>query len=209
MNPILFVRHAETDLAGKFCGHSDPTLNAAGRQQVTEILHSLSAWPTIEVVYTSDLSRARQTAETIADHYDALLEVRYQLREISFGLWEGLTWDEILLRYPEEARQWMEQYPAGTAPQGEPFHDFESRVLHEMKFLREQADAAQIAVVTHAGFLRVALTRMCGLSTQEAWERTNRYGVIIPVKAESSDDFSQFQNLRLKEETHEHRNQTR
>jgi alpha-ribazole phosphatase len=197
MNPILFVRHAETDLAGKFCGHSDPTLNATGRQQVAEILHTLSAWPTIEVVYTSDLSRARQTAETIVDHYDARLEVRYELREISFGLWEGLTWDEILLRYPEEARQWMEQYPAGTVPQGEPFRDFESRVLREMKFLREQADAAQIAVVTHAGFLRVALMRMCGLSTQEAWERTNRYGVVIPLKAERSDDFSLFQNLLL------------
>ena len=103
----------------------------------------------------------------------------------------------------------MEQYPSSTAPQGEPFHRFESRVLCETKFLREQAEAAQIAVVTHAGFLRVALMRACGLSTQEAWERTNRYGVIISVEAESSNDFSQFQNLLLKEETHEHRNQTR
>lgn len=208
MNPILFVRHAETDLAGKFCGHSNPTLNATGRQQLTEIVHSLSAWP-IEVVYTSDLSRARETAEIIAKHHDARLEVRRELREIAFGLWEGLTWDEILLRYPEEAMQWMEQYPSSTAPQGEPFHDFESRVLCEMKFLSEQAIAAPIAVVTHAGFLRVALMRMCGFSMHEAWEKTNRYGVIIPVKAERAGDFSEFQNLRLKEETYEHRNQTR
>jgi alpha-ribazole phosphatase len=208
MNPILFVRHAETDLAGKFCGHSDPPLNATGRQQVTEILRTLSAVP-IEIVYTSDLNRARQTAEKIASHYDAPLESRPGLREIAFGRWESLTWDEILLRYPEEARQWMEQYPSGTAPQGEPFHDFESRVLREMKFISEQAEAASIAVVTHAGFLRVALMRMCGLSTHEAWEKTNRYGVVIPAKAESADDFSLFQNLLTKEETHEHRNQTR
>ena len=208
MNLILFVRHAETDLAGKFCGHSDPTLNAAGRQQLAEIVHALSAWP-IEVVYTSDLSRARQTAEKIANHHDARLEVRRELREIAFGQWEGITWEEILLRYPEEARQWMAQYPSSTAPQGEPFHDFESRVLGEMEFLREQADAAPIAVVTHAGFLRVALMRMCGLSAHEAWEKTNRYGVVIPVKAERADDFSLFKNLLTKEETHEHRNQTR
>jgi alpha-ribazole phosphatase len=189
MKPLLLLRHAQTDLAGRFCGHSDPPLNTIGLQQVAEMLPRLSTWP-IECVYTSDLQRARQTAEVVARHCNADLEVRPGLREIDFGQWEGLNWDEIQLRYPREAARWAEQYPSSTTPGGEEFSDFESRVLHEMKFLSEQVHTAPIAIVTHAGFMRVALTKLGGFSVEEAWNRTNDYGVVIPfafgVKGENT-----------------------
>ncbi len=180
MKTLLLTRHAKTDLAGKFCGHSDPPLNAIGQQQMAGMLLALPDWA-IECVYTSDLQRARQTAEIIARHCYARLEIRPGLREIDFGQWEGLAWDEIQQRYPGEAARWVQQYPSSTAPGGEEFCVFESRVLREMKFLSEQIRTASIAVVTHAGFMRVTLTEMCGFSADEAWNRTNNYGVMIPL----------------------------
>ncbi len=58
MSRVFFIRHAETEMAGRFCGHSDPELNAQGRMQLTELAHLLSAEP-IDEVYSSDLRRAR------------------------------------------------------------------------------------------------------------------------------------------------------
>lgn len=193
MTPLLLMRHAQTDLAGKFCGHSNPPLNTIGLRQVAEMLPRLSKW-SIECVYTSDLQRARQTAEAIARHCNARLEVRPGLREIDFGQWEGLTWDEIELCYPSEVSRWVEQYPSSTAPGGEEFCDFESRVLKELELLSEQIHTAPIAIVTHAGFMRVALTRLGDLSVEEAWNRTNDYGVVIPFtfKAKSENTFTLY-----------------
>ena len=65
MSRILFIRHAETEMAGRFCGHSDPDLNAQGRAQLMDLARLLSA-ETIEEVYSSDLRRALSTAQAIA-----------------------------------------------------------------------------------------------------------------------------------------------
>ena len=65
MSRVLFIRHAETEMAGRFCGHSDPELNAQGRMQLTSLAHQLSAEP-IDTVYSSDLRRASATAQAIA-----------------------------------------------------------------------------------------------------------------------------------------------
>ncbi len=57
MSRVLFIRHAETEMAGRFCGHSDPELNAQGRMQLAALTQLLSAEP-IDTVYSSDLRRA-------------------------------------------------------------------------------------------------------------------------------------------------------
>jgi adenosylcobinamide-GDP ribazoletransferase len=94
MSRVLFIRHAETDMAGRFCGHSDPDVNAKGRAQLTELAHLLSA-EAIDAVYSSDLRRARSTAQAIAAARNIPLSLRPALREIDFGQWEGLSWEQI------------------------------------------------------------------------------------------------------------------
>lgn len=180
MKPLIFVRHCETDLAGRFCGHLDPMLNAAGCRQVDRVLSDLSSLP-VEIVYTSDLQRARQTAERIARHYDARLEVRPGLREISFGDWEGLSWDEVQLQYPDDAKRWATEFPRSSATGGERFFDFEARVFREVDLLLDRIVSRQVVVVSHAGFISVALTQIFGFSVREAWEQTRSYGAVIQV----------------------------
>jgi broad specificity phosphatase PhoE len=180
MSEILFIRHAETDMAGTFCGHSDPELNANGHVQLVDLVNNLRT-EDIGVVYASDLRRAHSTAITIAEAFDIDCHIRYGLREIDFGQWEGLTWKEIQGRDETYARRWIAACPRLSAPGGEDFLDFKRRVLVEVKFLSTKAESqgSRIAVVTHAGVLRTVLCELHGCSEEEAWEHTKSYCSII------------------------------
>jgi alpha-ribazole phosphatase/probable phosphoglycerate mutase len=183
---LLLVRHAETDMAGRFCGHSDPELNERGRQQLAGLVNGLSEH-TIRRVFASDLRRARQTAEAIAQHFGAELHIRPGLREIHFGLWEGLSWTEIAARDPVLAKNWAEGYPDSTAPGGEAFQQFKSRVRGEIAFLLGQAMKLPIAVVTHAGFICAVLMNWCRVSEQQAWDRTRDYASVVALDTNHID----------------------
>ena len=174
---MIFIRHAETDLAGTFCGHSDPELNERGRQQLPEVIEKLKA-SQIREVYTSDLRRAIQTAQPIAAHFGVPCQSRSALREINFGRWEGLRWSEIEAREPDEARQWLREYPDRDFPQGERLQDFQARVLTEIRGHMEEKRDGAIAIVTHAGVIRTALTRIFGMTEEKAWDCTNKYGSV-------------------------------
>jgi len=178
MSDILFIRHAETDMAGTFCGHSDPDLNARGHEQTAELIDRLRS-ENIDTVYTSDLRRARTTAEAIASAFGIECRARRALREISFGEWEGLTWTEIEQRDEAYARRWMAEHPLLSAPEGEAFRDFEQRVLEEVAFLSTKAAERGIAVVTHAGVLRTVLCSLHQCSEEDAWRQTKPYCAIV------------------------------
>lgn len=178
MSEILFIRHAETDMAGRFCGHSDPEINEKGHGQVVKLIDKLRG-ENIGAVYTSDLRRAHATASEIAKSFDIDCYVRPALREIFFGRWEGNTWVEIEQRDAAYARRWMEEFPRLMAPGGEDIREFERRVLAEIEFLSARAEGHKIAVVTHAGPLRTVLCTLKGCSPDSAWEQTKPYCSII------------------------------
>jgi broad specificity phosphatase PhoE len=174
METLLFIRHAETDLAGRFCGQANPTVNERGLRQIEELLNALRK-KSIAAVYTSDLSRALITAEAIGRAFGLSPTTVPEFREIGFGEWEGLSWAEIESRDPAYALRWVEEYPDLPAPGGEPFAAFRSRVLSGIDNLLSASSERCAAVVTHAGVMRVVLRSLCGLNEQEAWERTRAY----------------------------------
>ena len=174
MTGLLFIRHAETDMAGTFCGHSDPSINARGQRQVAHIVSSLMP-ETFDEIYSSDLRRAIETATGLSQAFAASVTTTDGLREIHFGDWEGLTWTEIESRDAEYARQWIEAFPALPAPNGEPFASFEARVLREVDHLLSLADTRRIAVVTHGGVMRVVLRTLLSYDEQQAWDMTKPY----------------------------------
>jgi alpha-ribazole phosphatase len=181
MTRVIFIRHAETDMAGRFCGHSDPDVNAQGQAQLTRLAETLSA-ETIEGVFSSDSRRAQSTARAISAGRKVPVTLRPSLREIHFGEWEGLRWQEIEQMDPEYARKWVDGYPHVPAPAGESFRDFEARILEEMHRLIDRR-LKLIAVVTHAGVLRVVLRHLQGCSEQEAWQQTQQYCCVVRHEA--------------------------
>jgi len=174
METLFFIRHAETELAGRFCGQANPTVNERGVRQIEELLNALRN-ESVQAVYTSDLARALITADAIGRAFGVLPTAVPELREIGFGEWEGLSWSEIESRDPAYARRWAKEYPDLPAPGGEPFTAFRSRVLSGIDSLLSVSSERCAAVVTHAGVMRVVLRSLCGLSEREAWEQTQTY----------------------------------
>jgi broad specificity phosphatase PhoE len=177
---ILLVRHAHTDMAGRFCGHADPDLSILGQEQLQEIVQRIVTWPFTKV-YSSSLLRARRTAEIIAASRGLKVNIRSGLNEISFGAWEGMSWDEIEALYPADAALWLHHHPAGLATGGEPFLDFQQRVSAEFRHLAKEARNTGIAVVAHAGFIRTALVLVAGVDAAGAWSLPLEYGSITEL----------------------------
>ena len=172
---LLLIRHAETDLAGTFCGSSNPAVNLAGTRQLTALVESLQTMPgkPLRIVYTSDLERALTTAQHVANHFSAQVHILPDLCEIDFGEWEALTWQAIEQRDPLYAQRWLKEYPACPVPGGEPVAHFEARVLRVFDNLATRNESA--AIVSHAGVLRVILTRRFMMNDEDAWRQTSSY----------------------------------
>lgn len=174
MNDVLIIRHAETDMAGTFCGQSDPPVNTAGHRQIQNLIASLHT-ERFQTIFTSDLQRSATTARALADSLTIPTIIRPALREIDFGQWEGLTWQQIEERDPTFAAQWLESFPRLTPPDGESVECFEARVTAEINDLLLQSEAQPIAIVTHAGVMRVILRTLCGIDDNSAWALTKSH----------------------------------
>jgi broad specificity phosphatase PhoE len=171
---LLFLRHAETDLAGTFCGATDPPLNDRGIAQLPALLRSVADLR-FDAIYSSDLQRARQTAEALANAHATPIHPRPALRQIDFGDWETLTWQQIESADPAFATRWVAEFPNLTPPNGEPIALFRHRVVEEINFIRQQTDAKTVAIVTHSTVLRVLLEEFGHFAPHHAWERTRDY----------------------------------
>jgi alpha-ribazole phosphatase len=176
MSDLLLIRHGATDLAGTFCGHSDPPLNERGRQQVAALIGEL-ANQRLEAVYSSDLLRAQETARPLATAKAASLCSVAGLREINFGDWEGLRWNEVEASNRQYAERWLAEYPNLGAPKGETLDGFEARVLAAVEPLL--MDARPIAVVSHAGVMRVIMRRIGGFTEEHCFAHTKEYCSIV------------------------------
>lgn len=178
MSRIVLIRHVETAMAGRFCGHSDPGPNASGELQIVSVVDRIEPLG-IGCIYSSDLRRAARTAASIGQRLGIDVRFRPGLREINFGLWEGMSWPEIEGKFAGEAKLWVEQFPSRSAPGGEAYEDFAARVENEFaSVFREMADRTT-AIVTHRGVLQYALKRFFDVPETDAWEKTAPYGAMV------------------------------
>ncbi|PYT66019.1 MAG: histidine phosphatase family protein [Acidobacteria bacterium] len=168
---IALLRHAQTDLHGCFCGHSDPSLSVQGHDQIPSVIRSVSQ-VVPRAIWSSDLRRATETAEPIAKHFGLRYATSPALREMNFGLWEGLAWKEVELQYPDDARAWAKFFPHHRPPGGESFLELQARVVEQLEQLGKHAEAGCTLVVTHAGFIRTAVAWVLGVPD----ERISRIG---------------------------------
>lgn len=158
MTRLILVRHGETDWNRqlRFQGQVDVPLNATGREQALRVARRLSEGEVHRVV-SSDLSRARQTAEPLAE----LLSRRgapeplalAALREQSFGLVDGMSVDEIKRQHPAAWNQWVGFDADHAFEGGESTRRFHARVLQGLRELVDGHAGQTLVVVTHGGVL--------------------------------------------------------
>ena len=169
MADLLLIRHAATEMTGKLCGQIDPPLNALGREQARALAPLLQRCD-VRRLYSSDLQRALQTAQPLAELWDIPIMVRKNFREISFGDWEGRRWSEVRAAGP--AAKALESSPELCPPGGETFACFRERVLFAMKETVADCEDQLTVIVTHLGVMRIILTELC--PTNHAWEPQRR-----------------------------------
>jgi len=163
MRRILLTRHGETawNALGKLQGHTDIALNDVGRDQARALAASFRD-AGITAIWTSDLSRARETGEIVADVLGlAAPTVDPELRERRFGVFEGLTRHECAAQHPEAWQQWVAQ--TGTPPGGEPRGDAAARLERALRRIAATAGEPAL-VVSHGAVMRLYLIELLGSS---------------------------------------------
>lgn len=168
---LLLARHGQTawNLQGRFQGNSDIPLDETGRRQASALGFRLSDEP-VDVIFASDLQRSWGTAEIIAEHNEAELIPEPRLREVNFGEWEGMTYEEIKILYPEALESWEKDLLHEAAPGGENLEQFASRVEDVLDRIKSERPSRDVLIVAHGGSLQILLCHTLGLSPLDYWK---------------------------------------
>lgn len=160
---VLLLRHGQTEWNAlqKYQGHMDIALNDIGRYQAGKIARYLHENESIEAIYCSDLSRSRETAEIIAHELHLPVQVDERLREIGFGTWEGMTYEEVRCLYPEEYEKWFNSNVELKVPGGESIDELLARFLPALSELAEKHEGT-VLVVSHGGLIKTVLNYLHG-----------------------------------------------
>lgn len=164
---VYFARHGETDWNAlkHIQGSRDIPLNATGRAQAQLLADRLAAQGArIARVYTSQLCRAVETAETVAARFGCGCEVLPGLAEIDFGDWEGMSWSEVRESDPAVFKHFQENRRTQRPPHGESCQDALDRLLPDVGRVLRLADPkdGEILILTHSAVLKAFLCRLNG-----------------------------------------------
>jgi broad specificity phosphatase PhoE len=159
MTRLILIRHGETDwnVEGRYQGQADPPLNARGLAQARELAEALRG-VTLDVLYSSPLRRALQTAQILAAGLRLPLHVEPRLMEIHQGDWQGRLRAEISARYPDLFRRWETEPWEVTPPGGEHLTHVQDRVYAALDDILARYQGQHIGLVIHR--IPIALIKM-------------------------------------------------
>lgn len=160
MTRLVFVRHGKAVGAEQLCiGHTDLTLSTEGNVAMREL--AMSTQSRDMRIVSSDLCRALESANVLADAFNCVVDTDPRLREMNFGRWDGQRWADIERDDADRLHAWMHRWTDVAPPDGESAADLATRAT---EWLTETSAAAppdaRIVVVSHAGWIRAALTHL-------------------------------------------------
>jgi len=165
---IILIRHGETawNAERRLQGHLDIPLNTEGERQAKRLAEALAP-ESIDLVYASDLQRARQTAQAVARLRGMPVHVDHGLRERCYGGFEGLLYSEIEQRFPAEFAAWQARDVDAVLPDGknhgETFRQFYTRATDAILAIAAANPDSTVALVAHGGVLECAYRMALGL----------------------------------------------
>lgn len=177
---IYLLRHGHTPQTGTYTGSTDVELSAAGREQITSLASFLQAID-FDHCFCSPLARCRQTLSLLALRSE--ISFAESLREVDFGSWEGLSFEQIENAYPDELNDWINRGEAFKFPGGEKINDFNSRVITWFNnLLTKQFN--RVLIVAHGGVIRVGLCHLLGIDMTRAFAFNPKQGRVALVYVE-------------------------
>ncbi len=183
---VYLIRHGETEGAesNRYKGHTDVPLSKNGIEQIKKT--SAFIFETekrrdgeeLSAIYCSDLSRAVKSAEIIAAPHSIKPIVIRHLRELNFGIWEGMSFDEIKEKYPSEFEAWAGNPLRFSPVLGESAIELKERVLKAFNEILREHDGEKIAIVTHGGVTRVILCHLLEIPLENIFRIEQDFGAL-------------------------------
>lgn len=169
MLKLTLVRHGETEWNAqrRYQGHADVPLSAIGLRQA-ELVAERLAGEKFDAIYASDLKRASQTASHISEKVGLPFLAEPRLREMSFGVLEGLRWEEAEEKFPEMLKAWLDDYnhpPEG----GESMDIFLARIAAFREDLLARHTSQNILLVAHGGTLNELIRSCLEVPNEKRW----------------------------------------
>jgi len=166
---LILVRHGETEwnVQHRYQGQSDVSLSELGQRQAQHVAGRL-ADQKIDAMYASDLKRAWETAGAIAEKKGLEILPDPRLRELKFGILEGLTFEEAEKQYPEMIAAWLDDF--NNTPEGaETIDQFNMRIVSFLDDIKRKHAEQVLLLVGHGGSLSEILRVVLGLSPERRW----------------------------------------
>jgi len=180
---IYLVRHGALPGSGKgkhFIGQSDFHLSEDGIQQARDLRDELRHTK-FSAVYCSDLRRGIATAEIIAEPHRVSPIIRKDLREINLGEWDGLSFEEVRLRFPKDYAARGDDIVHFRTPGGESFLDCSFRVIPAF-YEMIHSSTGNILIVGHAGVNRILLCQVLGIALVKIFEIKQNPGCLNRIR---------------------------
>lgn len=180
---IYLLRHGEVLMAERrrFIGHLDVPLSARGERECAmqaEILRAVK----LDAVFSSDLVRARRSAEIIGAPHGLAPIALPSLREMAMGRWDGLTAEDIKRREPEAFADWMSRIGEFPFPEGESLPDLVARAWPALQSIVSAHAGQTVAIVAHGGTNRALLCRMLGVPLARLLGFGQDYGALNVIE---------------------------
>lgn len=180
---LFLIRHGQTDwnVEGRWQGQADVPLNLNGLEQA-EIMAQSAVRHSIATIYTSDLLRARQTAEALARHVGVPVIVEPRLREIDQGEWQGMLATDIETRYAQRFKDRREDPLGVSPPGGETVHQVRERVVAAVENIRTAHPEQSVALVSHGFAIAVIRTHYSGKPFTQVWQLVPKNSELIELE---------------------------
>ena len=165
---LILIRHGQTDWGQqrRYCSFTNIELNATGKNQADKLSQRLSR-EVIDKIYSSDIKRAYQFADSVFKN--SSIEKLKGFREIDFGRFEGLTYQELMDKHPIVYQNWLNNPYDVDIPGGESLKDLAKRVRSSLEEILSLNTGLAIAICAHAGPIRVILSDAQGLGLDKIW----------------------------------------
>ncbi len=205
MTTLYIIRHGETtgNDAGRFQGSTDCRLSERGNQQIERLGERCRNLP-LEVLISSPLVRARETASAANRYHGLPVRIEPDVAEIHCGEMEEKTWDELRAQFPEVMAVWHDQPWLFQSPGGESMRDVYDRVVRALRRIVSEHRGKHVAVVSHGCAIRNALCFFHGLPLESInempWVRNTsisciEWGDDDSVRIVSENDFEHVRDI--------------
>jgi broad specificity phosphatase PhoE len=193
---LYLIRHGEVAVAYHkvFGGRIDMELSPLGHEQVKAIARFLHAAPP-DVIYASPMQRVRQTLAPLAKATGLDPIFVEGLREVDFGAWTGLSWDEVQAKHGVSAFTWLNQLEDGTIERAETVNEFRRRVESAIDHILAEATGKTVAVICHGGVIRMLLSILFELPFRKMSMFEIEYASVTKIHHRPSKREIEFLNL--------------